>query len=180
VDRREPRRPHAGPEDDPWAVAERRSRALEEPLDVRLERRDPFPLLEVRNPLHRTSYRVMLPTFPDRSVALCTCTDFARRGLGTCKHIEAAGRWLERHREAPPQRASPPFDGEGVWQELDRRLDDLPGASGPVSRTWRRPGAVLVERAPPPWVEVLEKERGKEGVRRGGSARPTRTSRGRP
>src|SRR5271170_920842 len=96
------RTPAVGTNDDPWAVAERRSRAVEEPLDVRLLAQEPFPLLEVRNPLHRTDYRVMLPTFPDRTVALCTCSDFARRGLGTCKHIEAAGRWLERHPNAPP------------------------------------------------------------------------------
>ena len=179
MDRRDaPLRPRSNPEDDPWAVAERRSRALEEPLDVRLERRQPFPLLEVRNPLHRTAYRVMLPLFPDRSVALCTCTDFARRGLGTCKHIEAAGRWLERHSDAIPRRASGPVDLEEVWRELDRRLAETRPREEPVSWAWRRPGAVLIERAPPPWVERAE---GKEEVRRGGAARPTRrTSRGRP
>ncbi|HTS33031.1 MAG TPA: hypothetical protein VMI55_03725 [Thermoplasmata archaeon] len=166
------------PEDDPWAVAERKSRALEEPLDVRLERASPFPILEVRNPLHRTVYRVMLPLFPDRSVALCTCTDFARRGLGTCKHIEAGGRWLERHHDAAPRWASGPPDLGGVWEEVDRRLADPRSREEPASRSWRRPGAVLVERAPPPWVEPGE---GKEEVRRGGSPRPTRrTSRGRP
>jgi len=175
-DRSPPGRPAR--EDDPWAVAERKSRALEEPLDVRLERREPFPLLEVRNPLHRTDYRVMLPLFPDRSVALCTCTDFARRGLGTCKHIEAAGRWLERHADLPPHRTSTPPDLDAVWAEIDRRLADPASIEGPASRAWRRPGAVLVERAPPPWVERGER---KEEVRRGGPTRSTRrTSRGRP
>jgi hypothetical protein len=168
---------HPPTDDDPWAVAERKSRALEEPLDVRLERREPFPLLEVRNPLHRTEYRVMLPLFPDRTVALCTCTDFARRGLGTCKHIEAAGRWLERHREATPLRATAPFDRDGVWTDIDRRLDAVHSQDAPASRAWRRPGALLFERAPPPYVEREEK---KEEVRRGGRRRSTRTSRGRP
>ncbi|MGP8071943.1 MAG: hypothetical protein ACLPZM_02300 [Thermoplasmata archaeon] len=173
-----PRPVHPPAEDDPWAVAERRSRAVEEPLDVRLERLVPFPILEVRNPLHRTAYRVMLPLFPDRSVALCTCTDFARRGLGTCKHIEAAGRWRERHPDAPPRYPARPFAPAEVWSEVDRRLEALDLEERPASRTWRRPGAVLFERAPAPWVE---REEGKEEVGRGGPRRSTsKTSRGRP
>jgi hypothetical protein len=151
---------------------------MEEPLDVRLERLTPYPILEVRNPIHRTAYRVLLPTFPDRSVALCTCTDFARRGLGTCKHIEAAGRWRERHLEAPPRYPSTPYDAEAVWAEVEARIEAFDPKERPVSQTWRRPGAVLFERAPPPWVAREER---KEEVRRGGARRSTpRTSRGRP
>jgi hypothetical protein len=177
MDRERGRKP--SPEDDPWAVAERRSRALEEPLDTRLERRTPFPVLEVRNPLHRTAYLVLLPEFPDRSIALCTCADFARRGLGTCKHIEAAGRWLERHPEAVPRAATPSVDTGPIWEEIDRRLARLDVGASAASLAWRLPGGTLVDRAPPPWVE--ERPREEEGVRRGGgipSSRPT--SRERP
>ncbi len=164
--------------DDPWAVAERRSRAVEEPLDVCLLTRDPFPLLEVRNPLHRTSYRVMLPAFPDRSITLCTCADFARRGLGTCKHIEAGGRWLERHPNVAASFPATTLDASSVWQEIDRRLETPPRPSAPESLRWREAGATFYERAGPPYMPSEEK---KEEVGRGGrgQSKPT-PSRGRP
>jgi hypothetical protein len=173
-----PRAPAGGASDDPWAVAERRSRAVEEPLDVLLLFRAPFPLLEVRNPLHRTHYRVMLPAFPERSVALCTCSDFARRGLGTCKHIEASARWLERHPNAPPAGPGPTLDPEGVWGEIDRRVQLPPAPAVPDSRAWRASGATLYEWAGAPyWVD----EERKEEVGRGGKGRSKPSpSRGRP
>jgi hypothetical protein len=151
---------------------------VEEPLDVLLLTREPFPLLEVRNPLHQTRYRVMIPTFPDREVALCTCSDFARRGLGTCKHIEAAGRWLERHPNAPAGPGSV-TDVEEVWGEIDRRLDaPAAGPSVPDSWAWRAPGATLYERAGSPYGPKVEK---KEEVGRGGKGRSRPSpSRGRP
>ena len=135
---------------DPLDVAEelseRRSRSLEEPLDLRLARREPFPLVEVRNPLHRTAYLVMLPTFPDRSVALCTCADFARRGLGTCKHIEAVERWLPNHPEAkPPAPTKPGPRTSEVWKEIDRRVERSTRGSAPESLRVREAGAVLFE-----------------------------------
>ncbi|MGA8274864.1 MAG: hypothetical protein WB789_09065 [Thermoplasmata archaeon] len=172
-------RPRApGAADDPWAIAERRSRAVEEPLDVLLLTRDPFPLLEVRNPLHRTSYHVMLPAFPDRTIALCTCSDFARRGLGTCKHIEAGGRWLERHPSAPATLPDHPFDPVPVWEDIDRRLDSGPSSRVPESLRWREAGEVLYERSGPPY---LPKEEKKEEVGRGGKGRSKPSpSRGRP
>jgi hypothetical protein len=174
-----PHSPARGPPDDPWAIAERRSRAVEEPLDVVVLTREPFALLEVRNPLHRTVYRVMLPAFPDRSVALCTCSDFARRGLGTCKHIEAAGRWLERHPGAPALLAPPALDPGPVWEEIDGRLIVEATSRGPESLRWRAPGAVLYERGGPPYLPKTEK---KEEVGRGrgkGRSRPS-PSQGRP
>jgi len=131
------------PGDAREAVAERRSRSLEEPLDVRRRAEAPYPLLEVRNPLHGTVYVAMLPEFPARTSELCTCVDFARRGLGTCKHLEAAFRWMTDH---PGPSGSPP-DVAGVagrvWREVDRRV----GAprSGPAFRAVRRAGAALFE-----------------------------------
>ncbi len=172
-------RPVHRPDDDPWAVAERKSRAIEEPLDVVVLAQGPFPLLEVRNPLHGTAYRVTVPAWPDRSVALCTCTDFARRGLGTCKHIEAATRWLERHPSALAAAPTVPVDGAAVWAEIDRRLAGLGMATGPASLVWREPGAALYATATPYRPEV-EKE-GTEEVGRGRARRSTpSSSRGRP
>jgi hypothetical protein len=130
------------------AVDERRTRSVEEPLDVRLRSRDVYPILEVRNPLHGTAYRVLLPEFPATASALCTCTDFARRGLGTCKHIEAGVRWLREHPGATPLLPRGRGSGRtaGVWREVDRRLARRDSEPGPESRAWRRPGAVLFER----------------------------------
>jgi hypothetical protein len=128
-------------------VAARRSRSVEEPLDVRLRATEPYPLLEVRNPLHGTAYLVMLPEFPARASELCTCTDFARRGFGTCKHIEAAYRWRAEQPEAkaphPSRPTLPPLGA--LWKEIDRRRS-RPGA-GPESLRVRRAGAVLFESA---------------------------------
>ena len=130
-------------------LSERRSRALEEPLDIVLRQREPYPLVEVRNPLHNTSYLVLRPSFPDRSTDLCTCADFARRGLGTCKHIEAADRWLASHPDAPPTRAPKPWvRGNAVWKEVDRRLERREREATPESLRWRRAGAVLFEAGP--------------------------------
>jgi hypothetical protein len=137
--RRSATRPTRAEERD--AVAERRSRALEEPLAIRAREGAPYPLLEVRNPLHGTAYLVMLPSFPAREAELCTCTDFARRGLGTCKHIEAGYRWRQAHRPEPP--AEPPAPAESRWKEIDRRVAS-PGA-GPDSLRLRRAGRVLFE-----------------------------------
>jgi hypothetical protein len=130
-------------------VEERRARSIEEPLDVRLRNARPYPLLEVRNPIHGTLYLVMLPEFPARSSALCTCTDFARRGLGTCKHIEAGVRWLAEHPEALPLR---PNDGNGLggpspWKKIDQRMAAIAKEPGTASRRWRRAGATLYERS---------------------------------
>ena len=128
-------------------MSERRSRALEEPLDLRVRQREPYPIVEVRNPLHHTMYLVLRPTYPDRSPALCTCADFARRGLGTCKHIEAADRWLTNHPNAqpsppPPPRVRPPA---AVWSEVDRRLEREALTGRPLSLRVREAGAVLYD-----------------------------------
>ncbi len=127
------------------AREQRRTRALEEPLDVRLRSREPYPLLEVRNPIHRTVYRVMLPEYPSRLSALCTCTDFARRGLGTCKHLEAGARWLDEHPDATPTGPSGPrrIRPAALWRRVDAALAAERRRPGLDARRIRRPGALL-------------------------------------
>ncbi len=68
------------------------------------------------------TYRVLLPEFPSREGAQCSCPDFLSRGLGTCKHLEAVLAYaaLNPPRAAPPK-AVVPFD----WSELERRTDLL-------------------------------------------------------
>ena len=156
--RRERRAPSSA--GDGEGVTERRMRALEEPLDVR-RLAGPYPRLEVRNPIRGTHYTVHLPTYPDPDGAMCTCADFARRGLGTCKHIEAARRWLderpeERSDPAGPTEAERTAAAEGLWRRVDRRRASI--ASGPR----RSPAARLRE----PGIELTRPERKeeKEGV----------------
>ena len=131
------------------AREERRARSLEEPLDVLLRRRTPYPTLEVRNPVHRTRYRVLLPEFPEGSVALCTCTDFARRGLGTCKHVEAGVRWLSTHPGTEPASTTdpPPPRTDDLWSEIDRRERLRPPPATVRGRELARVGAALFDRS---------------------------------
>lgn len=147
--RRAPARDRRAPKTEPdtEAIDARRARSLEEPLDARLRSARPYPLLEVRNPMHGTVYLVMLPEFPGREGALCTCTDFARRGLGTCKHIEAGLRWLVQHPDAPPLRPEVPGRGRAAstWRRVDQRLAASAKDRTPDSLRWRRAGAVLYE-----------------------------------
>lgn len=106
-------------------------------------------MFDVRNPLHETHYRVMLPEYPERASALCTCTDFARRGLGSCKHVEATLRWVHFHpNDALPGPPGPTLSGS-VWPEIDRRLAEERSDSAPLSLRIRRPGAVLFDIRPP-------------------------------
>lgn len=111
-----------------------------------MKEREPYALLEVRNPIHRTAYLVMLPEFPSPGPALCTCTDFARRDLGTCKHIEAASRWLPAHPEAePPARRGSLTRLSTAWAEIDRREKELGSLARLTGRELSRPGAALFE-----------------------------------
>ena len=142
------REPRPTPADRSRAVGERKTRAVEEPLDVRLRTREVYPILEVRNPLHGTAYLVLLPEFPAVGSALCTCTDFARRGLGTCKHIEAGFAWFGEHPDAPPLLPSRRggVRSATVWKEVDRRITEGSREGMPESERVRRAGAVLFER----------------------------------
>ena len=131
------------------ALDERRKRSEEEPLDVRPRRVDPYPIMAVRNPLHGTAYLVLLPTYPSPEVVLCTCTDFARRGLGRCKHIEAALRWLKDH---PGDRGTPDQDRRRavlarLWRAIDRAIAARSSDSAPESLAVRMAGRLLFQPA---------------------------------
>lgn len=131
--------------DPSGARAERRARAIEEPLDFRPRPEYPFVALEVRNPARRTHYLVLLPALPDRSGALCTCPDFARRGVGTCKHLEAAWLWLPEHERELADLPRSTFEGgPGIWAEIDRRLAALGTDRRPDELRIRGPGAALL------------------------------------
>lgn len=148
IRRREVKPPRAT-EEGPDPRAERRSRALTEPLDIHPRSDHPFVALEVRNPTHRTHYLVVVPGAPSLEGALCQCSDFARRGLGTCKHLEAVRLWLGEHPTPIP--AAPAGLREWaapLWSEVDRRIAWLSHDRGPWALRVRGPGDVLVRDGP--------------------------------
>ncbi|HZY91572.1 MAG TPA: hypothetical protein VFG07_02175 [Thermoplasmata archaeon] len=134
--------PKEGPADETGA---RRRRAVEEPLDYVAQETSPIVVLRVRNPLHGTQYQIYLPAYPSRDWALCTCPDFARRGLGTCKHLEGTGRWIAEHPVLEPRPRPPSPDVGARWAEIDRRRAVLNAATadGPALRSI---GAALFDR----------------------------------
>lgn len=110
----------------------------------------PFPVVEVRNPAHGTRYRVVLPEFPGGGSAMCSCDDFVRRAVGTCKHVEAARLALAAQRSSAGP--SIPFDVEwarAIWEDVRARLERAgpPNAWGP--RRLRAAGGALLEAADP-------------------------------
>ena len=128
------------------ALAEdRRLRAREELLEVRDRGGSPYLVLEVTNPVRGSRYRVFLPAYPELEPIVCECTDYSRRGLGTCKHIEAAREWLAH--DAPAGRAGEGSTGEPapgrLWREIDARQAHRGRDPAPESLAWRRPGAAL-------------------------------------
>lgn len=129
--------------DPAGARAERLARAIDEPFDVRPVPGLPTRALEVRNPVRKTHYLALLPAYPDRVGSLCTCPDFARRGIGTCKHLEAAFLWLQEHPEDGV--AELPGPPSGVWRAVDRALEESRRSQEPDALKYRRPGAVLFE-----------------------------------
>jgi hypothetical protein len=69
------------------ALHEREERALTEPMTVRArDASDPWTDYTVTNPASGKTYRVALRG-TERGEAYCTCPDFRKNGLGTCKHV---------------------------------------------------------------------------------------------
>jgi hypothetical protein len=144
-----PPRPARNPPERPAPVdprGERRARALEAPLDVRVRPDPRFPRLEVRNPVRQTRYDVLLPDYPEREGAFCTCADFAHRTAGTCKHLEAAWIWIGEHpNEFPPSGAGEAVASEG-WASVDRQLRAQGKSRAPLPQRYRIAGAALFRR----------------------------------
>ncbi len=121
------------------------ARAVTERLRVRPVPGQPFWVLAVRNPVHHTHYQVVLPEYPAGEAQFCSCVDFARKGIGTCKHVEAAHAWLEAH----PDLARPnslPRGVAGVWRAVDAALKESRSAGRPAPIRLRDAGRVLFEK----------------------------------
>jgi len=78
-------------------VNRRIQRAREEkPTITNLEPEHPvFSTFRVCSPSGMT-YQVEIRDLGDPPAVSCTCPDFRRNGLGTCKHVEAVRIWLKR------------------------------------------------------------------------------------
>ncbi len=123
--RRRPPVPRPRPEELPGLRADRKARAVSEHLHVRELSGWPFRVVEVRNPAHKTRYRVALPAYPDSAGQFCGCEDFARRDLGTCKHIEAAALWSVEHpipRTEQKEGGTVGSRAERLWRRIERAL----------------------------------------------------------
>jgi hypothetical protein len=168
------------PERLPWLRYDRMARAVTERLRVRPVPGQPFWVLAVHNPVHHTRYQVCLPEFPSGEAQFCSCEDFARRGIGTCKHVEAATAWLESH----PEVTRPPASRLGVsnlWRDIDAARKDSESPDRPVPVRIRLPGRVLFERGAASHSNVGRKREG-EKVRSSqtGDRAPSSTSRALP
>ena len=67
---------------------------------------------------------------------MCVCVDFARRDLGTCKHLEAAWIWLSDHPQPLPVR--PDQGSRSLWMKVERT-----SPSGQTGADLRKRGEVL-------------------------------------
>lgn len=133
------------PERLPWLRYDRMARAVTERLRVRPVPGQPFWVLAVRNPVHHTQYHVFLPDYPSGEAQFCSCVDFARKGIGTCKHVEAAIAWLETHPELPP----PMHRSRGaatLWYAIDAAEKATDASPLPAPVRLRIPGRVLFDR----------------------------------
>lgn len=141
---RRPARP-ASAEERVRLTEERRHRAQEELFDIAVRRDRPPSVVEVRNPLRETRYRVYLPAGSGDGPIACECTDFAQRGLGTCKHVEAVRLWLSDHPGALAERPEAGSRLAPLWKEIDRRITQAARDRGPEALRMRRAGALLYE-----------------------------------
>ena len=146
----------------PWLRYDRMARAVTERLRVRPVPGQPFWVLAVRNPVHHTHYQVLLPEYPTGEAQFCSCPDFARRGIGTCKHVEAAAAWLESH----PEAVRPPFvprGAAGIWRAVDAAGTEAKSSPRPLSIRLREPGQVLFRARNPRRAKATKKREGGKG-----------------
>jgi hypothetical protein len=122
-----------------------RSAYRDEVLEVRPLTGVPFAAFEAVNRSRGSRYPVYLPAAPSLEGAMCTCEDFARRGRGVCKHIEAVAVYL---RDAPPP-AAPDRTIErqraaDTWGAIDEGFAALPTGPAPTARQLRAIGRALL------------------------------------
>ena len=116
---------------DEVEILRRIQRARDEKHSIRpLDDAHPvFSTFEVKSPSGMT-YQIEIRDLAARAFS-CTCPDFRRAGLGTCKHVEATLLWLKRRCKAEFRAAeksvSPRIDlvPAGDRLMIERNLDKL-------------------------------------------------------
>lgn len=100
------------------------------------------------------TYRVLVPAFPQRDGAQCTCPDFLTRGIGTCKHLEATLAQAAASPPPPLTKSAPPTSPGVSWVEIEdaqqevlsRLLSPEPMRNGELLLALRRVGRRLTQR----------------------------------
>ena len=145
-------------------LRERKQRARQEKKEVRpLPSKGMPPRFQVGRKGSLSCYEVVLRG--EKGVwGSCTCPDFQKNELGTCKHIERARQWFSRKKKDWPDRAVSLFCSPRVWTA---RVPDpmrevrlvLPPGAAPSHLTawfledgWIRPAPEAV----PPYVWVRQ------------------------
>jgi hypothetical protein len=125
---------------------DRRHRGREDLVEVRRRPELPLVAFEAVNRARGSRYPVYLPAAPSLEGGMCTCEDFARRGRGTCKHLEAVATFLSEH---PDEGLAVPLDESAEirrrWQAIDARWVPRGGDPRPWPDRLRWVGRVLIE-----------------------------------
>jgi hypothetical protein len=118
--------------------ARRRARAIEEQPKIRSLDDDPTVIGRYAvTSRSRREYTVELRSMEEPPTAFCSCVDFRVNGLGTCKHVEAVLRHVQRVRKPALQRTllgcTPRFSvlglsADGSTLQLEGRRQFLPDA----------------------------------------------------
>lgn len=104
------------------ALAERQKRAGEEKMNVRAEdKATPWTDYIVSNPVSGKSYRVALRGM-ERGRCFCTCPDFRKNRLGTCKHVIKAQEHARRKFDAATLRKAWKPQRIGIFARYDGDL----------------------------------------------------------
>ena len=158
----------AAPEEDvPWellpesalearALAERAKRAAEEPMTLKpASRAGPWTDYIVSSAASGKAYRVALRGM-DRGQSYCSCPDFRKNLLGTCKHVMKVQTWVKKKFRAADLATPWRPDRFGVFARYDGVLRlgleapaRMSSAAKAIANVWRKrfaaEGAELVE-----------------------------------
>lgn len=120
---------------DARALAERQQRATEEPMKVKPASKDsPWVDYAVRSAISGKTYRVALRGLA-RGQSFCSCPDFRRNHLGTCKHIMRVSQFARKKHGEPAMRKAWKPDQIAIHARYDGELRlaiDIPARPGPA------------------------------------------------
>jgi len=161
-------------EDTPWellseealesrALAEREGRAREEKMTVKsADRARPWTDYLVASAVSGKTYRVALRG-RERGQSYCSCPDFRKNALGTCKHVIKVQAWAQRKFGPGALAAKWAPDRIAVFARYDGGLRlglEAPARIAPAARAIVGPWRGRFAREPHELVELFEAIRG--------------------